>query len=341
MTAGTQYPAGDIGALADVIFAFLRGAARLSGKDWGISIYGAVDRADAFGLLTRAWDMGATRFHFWDNYQLAAVSYSEYLTLARHLQNHAANHPQRDLEKLKQAAEVAITLPPGYDLGHTQMGLGNLWGIAELNLERRNDSGITYREVMSSFHLEAERYQSQGIPFDALWELPGLPPRGYREVVHIREDGRVLVEAGGQQQLLSEARRIAPKPGDAPQLSVDDIRGVVAGTAIQVTAVAHVRETAAPVYYTHGTDDKGIYQNAMVLWELYGPNEEDYRALSPGGMKPVVRRNGAEAEIEAAFRLDRPGRYRLRVATVDTVGRRQVLWKTLELSPGPVLKVLP
>ena len=122
LTAGTQFAAGDTPALADLIFAFLRGAARLSGKNWGVSIYGAVERADSYWWLTRAYDMGATRFHFWDNYQLACVPFGEYLALTRHLRNHAENHPVRDLERLRRAAEVAITLPAGYDLGHTHMG---------------------------------------------------------------------------------------------------------------------------------------------------------------------------------------------------------------------------
>jgi hypothetical protein len=324
MTAGTQYTAGDTRALADLIFSFLRGAARLSGKDWGVSIYGAVERADSYWWLTRAYDLGATRFHFWDNYQLACVPFSEYLALARHLRNHAADNPNRDLARLKRAAEVAITLPAGYDLGHTQMGRGNLWGLAELNLERRNTAGVSYRTVMSHFHLEAERCLRQGIPFDALWDLPGQTPEGYREIVRVREDGRVEVEAAGRARSLASARRADPKPGEAPRLSLDvQIRD------LEVTAVARIRETTAPVFYTHGADDSGVYRNAMVLWELFGPNEEDYRFLMPNGMRPAVRSKGADHEVEMSFRLDRPGTYRLRAAAVDTVGRSRVVWQTI------------
>jgi hypothetical protein len=340
MTCGTQFSAGDAGALADLIFSFLRGAARLAGKDWGVSIYGAVERDDSFLWLSRAYDLGATRFHFWDNSGLACVPANEYLELARYLGNHAASFPLRDLDQLRRAAEVAITLPRGYDLGHTQMGRGNLWGLGELNLERRNDAGVSYRTVMSNFYLEAERCLSQGIPFDALWELPGVALRGYREIVRVREDGRVEVETGGRKRLLSRARRVAQKPGELPQL-VLDIHGQTAENAVRVTAVARVRETAAPVYYTHGADSQGIYHNAMVLWELFGPGEEDYRFLMPEGMRPNVRRRGVEAEVEIAFRLEQPGRYRLRAATVDTVGRRRVVWRTLEVSADSVLKLPP
>ena len=329
MTAGTQFSTGDAAALADLIFSFLRGAARLSGKDWGVSIYGAVESADAYYWLTRAYDLGATRFHFWDNYRLACVPFGEYLAMARHLRDHADSHPVRDLQRLKHAAEVAITLPPGYDLGHVQMGRGNLWGLGELNLERRNSLGITYRAVMTNFHHEAERSIRRGIPFDALWELPERPPLAYREVVHIREDGRVEVDTAGRHQLLPGARRADPKPGDAPRLSVE-VQGRKTGSSMDVTAIARIHETTAPVYYTHGADSEGIYRNAMVLWELYGPGEEDYRLLMPEGMRPAVRRHGVDADVEMVFHLERPGIYRLRAATVDTDGRSQVVWRTLD-----------
>lgn len=310
-----------------MIFAFLRGAARAANKDWGVSIYGAVERADAPLWLTRAYDMGATRFHFWDNYQLACVPMSEYLALARHLRNHAANHPLRDLDRLKRAADVAILLPAGYDLGHTQMGRGNLWALAELNLERRNTHGIAYRDIMSNFWREAERCLRNGVPFDALWDLADAAPRGYREVVRIREDGRVEVETDGRRQLLAAARRAEPKPGAPPELKLE-----LRGGPAQYIATARIRETSAPVYYTHGADAAGVYQNAMVLWELFGPEEQDYRHLMPDGMRPLVRRlAGNEVEVEMRFTLDRPGRYRLRAATVDAAGRTTIAWQPLEL----------
>src|SRR6185436_6720491 len=66
MAYGCQLPPTDPANLAGVIFGFLRGAARATDQDWGVSIYGAVDRADAPWLLTHAYDLGATHFFFWD-----------------------------------------------------------------------------------------------------------------------------------------------------------------------------------------------------------------------------------------------------------------------------------
>ena len=42
MTYGVQIPPDDPKALPAIIFGFLRGAARLTEKNWGVSIYGAV-----------------------------------------------------------------------------------------------------------------------------------------------------------------------------------------------------------------------------------------------------------------------------------------------------------
>src|ERR1019366_4736045 len=125
-------------SLIDVIIGFLRGAARLTDKSWGVSVYGSVQRADAFFWLTHAYDLGATRFFFWSG----NVPYGECLALARHLKGHAANHPQRDFAQLRKAAETVILLPAGYNLGHVKMGRGELWGLGELNLERVNSKGV-------------------------------------------------------------------------------------------------------------------------------------------------------------------------------------------------------
>ena len=47
----------------------------------------------------------------------------------------------------------------------------------------------------------------------------------------------------------------------------------------KVTARTTVLEGSAAVYYTLGADAAGVYRNARVLWELYGPQDEDYRFL--------------------------------------------------------------
>lgn len=310
MTYGARFAIDDMRVLPALVFGFLRGAARLTSKSWGVSIYGAVERADASWWLTLAYDQGAERFFFWDNYQLACVPFNEVLALARQLRTHASQHPRRDLAGLKRSAERAILLPPGYGLGHVQMGRGNLWGIHELNLERRNRHGVKYREVMSRFFAEIERSLRDGISFDLFWDLPGFNLARYREVVRVSEDSRPAAAASPE----------------GPELSVD----------IQLEtrkATARVKERYAPVYYTHGADPAGVYHNAMVLFELYGPGEEDYQFLMPKDMRPNVRIvSQGVAQVEAALPQSLAnGKYRLRAAATDTMGRSTVVWQEIDV----------
>ena len=330
MAYGCQLTPTDPANLASAIFGFLRGAARAADKDWGVSIYGAVDRADAPWLLTHAYDLGATHFFFWDNYQLACVPYGEYLALARHLQAHVQSRPDRDRARLKRAAEIAILLPPGYDLGHTHTGRGNLWGLNELNLERMNRHGVRHRQVMGNFFTEIERCLRLGVAFDLLWDLDGLKLDGYREVVRVREDGRVEIPADGRRSL-RKGPRVPERPaGKPPQLAVE-LSGEVGQSPRAITARARVTEGSAPIYYTTGADRHGVYHNAMVLWELYGPGGEDYRSLLAGGANPVVNRDGGSAVVETQFTIEQPGRYRLRAATTDLAGRSTVVWNEFKV----------
>ncbi|MCX6623246.1 MAG: hypothetical protein NTY38_19710, partial [Acidobacteria bacterium] len=105
--------------------------------------------------------------------------------------------------------------------------------------------------------------------------------------------------------------------------------GENASTELDVTAHARVEETTAPVYYTMGTDSNGIYHNQMVAFELYGPEEQDHRFLSPDRLRPRVKREGNSADVEMRFPISRPGSYRLRAATVDLAGRTTVVWTPL------------
>jgi len=331
MTYGCQLAVANPKNLTDIIYGFLRGAARLTGKAWGTSIYGAVDRADAFWFLTHAYDLGATRFFFWDNAKTACVPYGECLALVRNLRAHAENYPFRDLQQLSHAAEVAILLPPGYNLGHVHLGKGSLWGLTELNLERLNRKGVKYRTVMSNFFTEIERCIRLGVAFDLLWDLPGPHASGYREVVRIREDGSIEVNTSGRASLLRTARTPVRPQGIPPLLGVE--LSPAAGKApVHITAHAKVIETSAPVYYTYGADTDGVYHNALVAWELYGPDEEDCRFLMPENLKPTVEKKGAVSEVTIRFLVRRPGHYRLRAATVDLAGRTTVVWTPITVT---------
>ena len=325
-----QIPVENPKNLIGIIYGFLRGAARLTNKGWGTSIYGQVDRADSFWFLTHAYDLGASLFFFWDTHRLACVPYNECLTLAKNLRTHAESHPYRNLKKLRHAAEVAILLPPGYNLGHVYMGKGNLWGLGELNLERANREGVKYRTVMSNFFTEIERCIRMGVTYDLFWDIEGYEFSGYREVVHIREDGKVTEEVDGK-KILHNGPRIPDRPeGNPPQLAIE--LSIETGKApLEVAARAFLVEGSSPVYYTLGADSKGIHKNVKVFWELYGPGEEDYRFLLDRNREPRISDEGTRTNVEMKFRISQPGKYRLRAATVDLAGRTAVVWKNISV----------
>jgi hypothetical protein len=323
-----QIPVDDPKNLIGIIYGFLRGAARLTDKEWGTSIYGQVDRADASWFLTHAYDLGAQRFFFWDSARLACVPYRECLALTRNLRAHAETHPYRDLQKLKQAAEVAILLPPGYNLGHVHMGKGNLWGLGELNLERVNREGVKYRTVMGNFFTEIERCVRMGVAYDLFWDSEGHPPVGYREVVRVREDGKVEVMGDGKNALRDGPRTPDRPEGDPPQLAME-LSTETGKAPLEVAARAFLVEGSSPVYYTLGANSKGIYRNVKVLWELYGPGEEDYRFLLGENRESRIREEGRRTCVEIEFKIGRSGQYRLRAATVDWAGRTTVVWKNI------------
>lgn len=87
-------------------------------------------------------------------------------------------------------------------------------------MERVNQKGVKYRVVMSNFFTEIERCIRLGIAFDLLWDLPGIRLSGYREVVRIREDGKVAIEQDEKQILLDQARMPARPSGLPPRYEV-------------------------------------------------------------------------------------------------------------------------
>ena len=88
---------------------------------------------------------------------------------------------------------MAILIPEYYNLGHVSMGVGNISALQALNMERINSQGVKYRDVMSNFLVEIERCIRLGIAFDLFWDMKDLDLSAYREIVHIREDGKVEV----------------------------------------------------------------------------------------------------------------------------------------------------
>jgi len=116
--------------------------------------------------------------------------------------------------------------------------------------------------------------------------------------------------------------------GYPPQLTIE--LSIETGKApLEIAARALLAEGSSPVYYTLGANSKGIYKNVKVLWELYGPGEEDYRFLIDRNREPRIRDVGTRTSVDIKFRISQPGKYRLRAATVDLAGRTAVVWKNI------------
>ncbi len=331
MSFACQIPVDNPKNMIRLVQGFLRGAARVTDKEWGISIYGQVIRSEAYWYMTHAYDMGASLFFYWDNYQLAAVPYNEYLALSKNLREHSKNFPNRNLEKLKHAAKIAILIPPGYNLGHVKMGIGNLSGLPELNMERMNSRGVKYRDVMNNFYIEIERCIRLGIEFDSFWNLKELVLDGYEEIILIREDGKIEVTNKGTTKVLDYARKPERPDGVQPQLSVE-VKSTSGKVPSEITALAEVTEGSSPIYYTQGANKVGIYRNVYVLWELYGPEEEDYTDFWKERWDVSVIENNNSATAELKFNIDKPGSYRLKISTSDLAGRSKVVWKEINIT---------
>jgi hypothetical protein len=166
------------------------------------------------------------------------------------------------------------------------------------------------------------------VAYDLFWDIEGHQPAGYREIVRVREDGKVEVRVDGKNALHDGPRTPDRPEGDPPQLAIE-LSTETGKAPLGGTARAFLVEGSSPVYYTLGANSKGIYRNVKVLWELYGPGEEDYRFLLGENREPRIRDEGGRTCVEIEFKIGRPGQYRLRAATVDSAGRTTVVWRNI------------
>jgi hypothetical protein len=96
-----------------VHFAFLRGAARQFGGDWGTSIYGQCDREIAERALLLASDLGARYLWFWTSDKGHHVPWEEQRALARALADHCADRERPPHNAWRDpAGATALVLPP-------------------------------------------------------------------------------------------------------------------------------------------------------------------------------------------------------------------------------------
>ena len=182
---------------------------------------------------------------------------------------------------------------------------------------------------MHNFFTEIERCIRFGVAYDLLWDLDELILLAYREVIRIKEDGKVEVIEEGGKSIYDKARTPVRPSGTPPQLSIE-LSYHERELPMEITAHATITEGSATVYYTTGTNAQGIYKNAILCWELYGPNEEDYRFLNWEELETrITNQDNSRYKVEIDFSLEKPGTYHLRSATVDMAGRTSISWETI------------
>ena len=329
-STGAQFSTTDAQAWLDMVYGMLRGAARLSGKRWGISIYGQFERAEAYRALCYGYDRGASFFLFWTGTGEHHVPYEEQLAWSRFIREYARQHPDRDVGRLRKTAEVLILFPAGYTL----LSKEPMWWLPPLHYEKKNKHGLKYREVLARVAAEMERCYRAGVCYDLAWDLEGFwgsgsndikspELKGYREVVRVCEDGRVIVQKGSREKVFYEPRWPRRPKGKAPGLKIS-LSKEEGKAPMTLVAQAEVTEHQSPVHFTPAHDEKGVWRNTKVIWQLYGPGPDDFAHLS--------ERHDAKTGL-LPLELDQAGVYRLRASVVDRAGRSTVRWKKITVKP--------
>ncbi len=170
-------------------YAFLRGAARAWDADWGMSIYGQADPAISPLAVTLAYDLGARYIWYWTSDHQHHLPYREQLDLTRRLRAYQKDHPRKSSKELVMAAKVAIALPYGY-----VMDFGPLWASNDFALDKANEAGVAYGEVVRAAAKQAMDCLKKGESFDFAVESEVLNLAGYERIIRIRADGTVETE---------------------------------------------------------------------------------------------------------------------------------------------------
>ncbi|UCD50069.1 MAG: hypothetical protein JSW27_21375 [Phycisphaerales bacterium] len=165
----------------------MRGPARVFGSKWGMSIYGQAEPYLRLPSMKLAYDLGAEFIWFWTSDHDHHVPYTEQLRLARAITAYAQTRAPRDLAKLRRAAKTAIVIPYGYSLPTCWQLF--TWGTHIYPLDRKNEHGLTYKEVLAPAVREIARCLNEGIAYDVLPAGKGFDPHGYERIFSVAEDG--------------------------------------------------------------------------------------------------------------------------------------------------------
>ncbi len=164
-------------------YAFLRGAARVFRKDWGMSIYGQADPDIAALGMRMAYDRGAKYIWFWTSDRDNHLPFEEQIALARELSTYAREHPRRDRRVLINAVEDAIVLPYGFTFSISDWDksrIADLWHRTMFSLkDGQTADGVPYYAILRCAAMKMEELVKSGREFDIVVDTPELKHAGY------------------------------------------------------------------------------------------------------------------------------------------------------------------
>jgi len=338
MGLGTQIPPTVENAVA-IRVAVLRGAARNFNKKWGVAFYHPNEVKLKSATIPLLYDKGATYFWYWtgwigitDNSGLPYPYQLYYTSLVR---DAFYRNPNRSQDKLLRSARVAVVIPYGYTFTPYHMHR-----IDWLHLERKNQHGVKYREVLSNAAQEVEHLLRQGVEFDIVVDDPQFHRTGYEELIFAQADGNIRIEREGYAAEVRDHARHVPRPdlGPEPQLRIEVMKPEVGSSdSIRFRAVGKI-----------GTGEwAGERQEPQVSWEVYGPDDRVRPSVFPEyGSIYTLRLNQS-----VSFTLEHPipehlrergnddspvaGSYTIRAALADVFGRPAVAYRTIRLQDSP------
>ncbi len=175
-------------------FSFLRGAARVFDKDWGMSIYGQADpEVSALGMKM-AYDRGARYIFFWSSDRDHHLPFEEQLALAEELREHVRDHPRGPRRALIRRAEDAIVLPYGFTFSISdwqKRRMADLWHRTSFPIEGgAMPDGTPYYSVLRCAAEKMEELIDQGKEFDVVIDVPELGQAGYLRLHRVLPEAR-------------------------------------------------------------------------------------------------------------------------------------------------------
>ncbi len=175
----------------------MRGAARACKAKWGMSIYGQAEPELRYPSMQLAYHLGAECIWFWTSDHDHHVPYTEQLDLARRISEYAKMHP-RDLNALRDKAKTVIVLPYGYTLPTVWQMF--TWGTHIYPLDRKNEKGLTYKEVLTPAVEQIARCLKEKIAYDVIPCGQDFKLNGYQEIIRIFEDGNLSIHRAAPTQ---------------------------------------------------------------------------------------------------------------------------------------------